>query len=163
VDRAIRTIKDGVGLDKKQLLNASIILNLVEYYNNTPLRAFFNKFTLSEVENDIELESWYIRQQDSKLIDVLKKQNNASLHKYKKGNVLLIHLPNEKTNQRFQKRRRNFDQLAIFVQYVNGNCQVELVKNNNKTEIIPIYYTQFLCDSLYTLPERYFRVFLSSL
>jgi hypothetical protein len=57
IDRAIRTIKDGVRINKKLLLLPSIVLKIVEYYNNTPNKAFFNYFTPTQVNNDKEIEA----------------------------------------------------------------------------------------------------------
>jgi hypothetical protein len=153
VDRVIRTIKDGVGLDRELLLFPSIVQKIVNYYNNTPHSAYKNKFSPIQVQNDNELESWFIRQQKAKLLEVLK----ITKHTYKPGNILLIHRPVNKTSDLFRKRRRNFDELATFIQYVHGNVQVEL--KTKKVEILPIYYTKFVCDTKNDLPTDYRYLF----
>jgi hypothetical protein len=43
------------------------------------------------------------------------------MFKYEPGNFLLIRRPTNKTNELFAKRRRNFDQFAIFKNYYHGN------------------------------------------
>jgi hypothetical protein len=70
VDRVSRTIKDGVGPNKKLMLDPNIVLQVENYYNNSPHGAHENKFTPKDVQNDPELESWYIRTSRLKLHDV---------------------------------------------------------------------------------------------
>jgi hypothetical protein len=154
VDRAIRTIKDGagLGLDKRYLLYPSVVLKIVEYYNNTPHSAYKNKFTPYQVQNDLELEAWYIREQQLRLFDSLKLQQK-SFQRYQPGDVLLIHRPLGKTTELFRKRRRNFDELALFEEYDHGNVKVRLWKTQ-RYAIIPIYYTKFICHGV-DLPARY--------
>jgi hypothetical protein len=159
IDRAIRTIKDGVGINKKLLLLPSIVIKIVEYYNNTPHKAFFNYFTPTQVNNDKEIEAWYIRKQQRKLTDILLLQQRHHF-KYQPGNILLIHLPLSKTPQRFSKRRRNFDMLASFIEYVHGNVKVKILNNMNDEVIVPIYYTIFVSVDLEHLPLQYKRLFL---
>jgi hypothetical protein len=149
VDRVIRTIKDGVGIDRELLLFPSIVQKIVNYYNSTPHSAYKNKFSPKEVQNDYELEGWYIRQQQSKLLKILK----ITKHTYKPGNILLIHRPVNKTSELFKKRRRNFDELATFIQYTHGNAQVEL--KTKEVVILPIYYTKFVCNNKNELPPDY--------
>jgi hypothetical protein len=153
VDRAIRTIKDGVGLDRELLLFPSVIQKIVNYYNNTPHSAYKNKFSPKQVQNDNELEAWFIRQQKARLLEVLK----ITKFTYKPGNILLIHRSVNKTSDLFRKRRRNFDELATFIQYVHGNVQVEL--KSKEVVILPIYYTKFVCDSKDDLPIDYKYLF----
>jgi hypothetical protein len=178
VDRAIKTIKDGCGLDKIVLLYyPEIVLQIVDYYNNTPHAAYKNKFTPQEVQHDHELEAWYIRTQQLKLYDTLLQQQD--LHKFEFGDIVLIHRPLGKTDEAFKKRRRNFDELATFIRYVDGNVEVKLFKLNERDEdveqqqeeeiqqsqpgekkkkkivkkkdksiiILPIYYIKFICDA----------------
>jgi hypothetical protein len=135
VDRAIKTIKDGCGLDKIVLLYyPEIVLQVVDYYNNTPHAAYKNKFTPQQVQNDYELEAWYIRTQQLKLFDALLQQQ--SLRKFKPGDIVLVHRPLGKTPESFRKRRKNFDELATFIRYVEGNVEVKLFKLNERDEIV---------------------------
>jgi hypothetical protein len=152
VDRVIRTIKDGVGLDKHYLLYPSIVLKIVEYYNNTPHSAYKNKFTPQQIQNDLELEAWYIREQQLRLFDALQLQQK-SFQRYQPGDVLLVHRPLGKTKELFRKRRRNFDELATFVGYDYGNVKARLWKSQ-RFIILPIYYTKFVCHAM-QLPTKY--------
>jgi hypothetical protein len=162
VDRAIRTIRDGVGLDRELLLLPHVVQDVVDYYNNTPHKAYMNKFTPTQVQNDKELESWFIREQQMRLTDVLKLQN-LKFGNYEPGNVLLIHITRQKTRKMFEKRRRNFDNLAIFHRYVHGNVMVEPLNENLQPGkhyiIIPIFHTQLASKSLNNLPLQYKKLF----
>jgi hypothetical protein len=143
VDRAIRTIRDGVGLDRELMFFLHVVQDVVDYYNNTPHKAYKNKFTPTQAQHDGELESWFIREQQMHLLDVLKIQD-THFGKYESGNVLLIHIERQKTKKLFEKRRRNFDNLAIFHRYVHGNVMVEPLNVNFKPGkqyiVIPLFH-----------------------
>jgi hypothetical protein len=113
VDRAIRTIRDGVGLDRELMILLHVVQNVVDYYNNTPHKTYKNKFTPTQAQHVRELESWFIREQQMYFLDELKIQD-THFGKYNSKNVLLIHFERQKTKKLFEKRRRNFDNLAIF-------------------------------------------------
>jgi hypothetical protein len=72
----IRTIKDGIGINKRLSLVVSVVMKIVEYYNNTQHKAFLNYFTPTQVNSDKEIESWYIRKQQRKLTDTLLLQQS---------------------------------------------------------------------------------------
>jgi hypothetical protein len=158
IDSAIRTIKDGVGENRELLLKPEYVLQIVDYYNTTPHTAYKNKFTPQDVQEDRELESWYIRRQSSRLLEIKRMQ--TQFMQYKRGNVLLIHLPLAKSNLAFRKRRRNFDELALFYDYSHGNVRCTLLNETLvkalKTAFItiPIYYTKFLCESVEHIPHN---------
>jgi hypothetical protein len=154
VDRAIRTIKDAVGVSKHLLLFPSLIEEIVYYYNNTPHKAFKNIFTPYEVQNDKEIENWYIRQQQARLLNTLKIQR--LIPRYKHNNVLLVHLPLDKTPNRFKKRRRNFDEVGQFLEYANGNCVVQL--SDKSVVTVPIYYTQYMAENSDQFFEKKTRI-----
>jgi hypothetical protein len=168
VDRAIKTIRDAIGIDRNILLYfPEIVLQIVDYYNNTPHSAYKNKFTPQQVQNDPELEAWYIRTQQMKLYDVLQRQQK-SFRRYNQGDLLIVYRPLGKTDEVFKKRRRNFQELAMFFRYDHGNVVVRLLKYDGATasnEItLPLYYTKFVCDGPtfreYGVPQAY-RQFLS--
>jgi hypothetical protein len=155
VDRVIRTIRDALGLEKQLILQPNIVQQIVSYYNDTPHTAFENKFTPTQVREDRELESWYIRKEQNKLLKIVRRQRDAGFHGYVPGNVLLIHKPTEKTRERFKKRRRNFDEFAIFKRYYNGNVVVETVNNHGVEIVLPIFFTRLVYDNIQDLPNRY--------
>jgi hypothetical protein len=66
----------------------------------------------------------------------------------------MIHIPENKTNERFKKRRRNFDELGVFQGYTHGNLMVTRLKNNALTNL-PIYYTKYLAESIDKLPKDF--------
>jgi ABC-type microcin C transport system permease subunit YejB len=77
---------------------------------------------------------------------------------------LLIHLNEQKTEQKFDKRRRNFDQLAYFIRYDFGNvvCRPVVVTNEGSqitvTNIfvtIPIYFTKYISRDINSIPIAY--------
>jgi hypothetical protein len=98
-----------------------------------------------------------------RLSSIIKKQKE--LLNYKKGNVLLIHIPLDKTGLSFKKRRLNFDELAVFENYHHGNAQVKLLNETlikqlkTRWILLPIFYTYRLSNSLNELPEKYIKYF----
>jgi hypothetical protein len=150
VDRAIKTIRDGVGADPELLLYYPIVAKMVYFYNNTPHSAYKNKFTPQQVQNDRELEAWYIRTQQLKLFDILQLQ--LPFMKYKPGDLLLVHLSLAKTQSKFRKQRRNFNELATFIMYDCGNVVARLLKTGEDVTL-PIYYTMFISSG--AIPQGY--------
>jgi hypothetical protein len=143
-------------LNKQLLLQPAIVQKIVNYYNDTPHTAFDCRFTPRQLQNDRELESWYIREQNT-LIKVLRKQRNANFHDYHPGNVLMIYKPTNKTRDLFKKRRRNFDEFAIFRRYYNGNVVVETLNQPGIEIVLPIFYTKFVYDKIQDFPDYYRR------
>ena len=75
----------------------------------------------------------------------------------------MVHIPKDKTPQRFDKRRRNFSDLAIFINYKNGNVVCELLDQflfKNPVIQIPIYFTKFVSENIYSLPSIYEDIFI---
>jgi hypothetical protein len=158
VDRAIRTLKDAVGLDAELLLDANVVKTIVEYYNNTPHLAYKNKFTPQQVQKDLELEAWYIREQQMRLLDAMEKQ--SVFRRYEPGDLVLVYRPIVKTSKKFGKKRGNFSELARFIKYDHGNAKVELCKQDGdeiiaigKPFTLPIYYIKFISDDGVFPPE----------
>jgi hypothetical protein len=88
VDRAIRTIRDMLGDDFNKFLNPQDVSKAVDVYNNTPHRAFNYLFTPTEVQNNKDIEEFFIRENLYKLDDVRNKQIEAGFLIYKPGNIL---------------------------------------------------------------------------
>jgi hypothetical protein len=163
VDRVIRTIRDIIGMKTIRLLNPEIVQHVVDIYNETPHSAYFHKFSPAEVQNDLEIEGAYIRYQQERLKEIKRKEDEAGLLSYKPGNILLVYIPKEKTQIKFDKRRRNFSDLATFVGYKNGNVVCELMDKllfKNPVIELPIYYTKYLSEDEYTIPTDYKEVFI---
>jgi hypothetical protein len=173
VDRVIKTIRDAIGVDKNILIYfPEVGMQVVEYYNDTPHSAYKNKFTPRQVQYDNELEAWYIRTQQLKLIDTLRLQHKF-FPRYNNGDLLIVYRPLDKTDEKFKKRRKNFQELAVFVKYDgHGNVTATLLTPEGKPGAVggitlPLYNTKFLCDAesfkRYGIPEAYKQFLLLSI
>ena len=91
------------------------------------------------MHTDIDKEWEYIRQKTEELNDAKLKQYQHGLFNYKPGDRIRIHLEYSKTNQLFDKRRRQFDREGTFIRYINGNCLIQLDNGHNIE--VPIYFT----------------------
>jgi hypothetical protein len=141
---------------------------IIEIYNNTVHSAFSNKFTPTQVQDDFKLEAQFIRE-SQELSDAVDRQRlHAGYLEYEPGDILMVHLPLEKTNYKFQKRRRNFEELAKFFSYKGPNAIVELLHPypwespkmpGFSRAIIPIYYTKFLAKTLDDYRQKYNDIF----
>ena len=160
VDSVIRTIRNAAGLNPNALRDDQIIQRIVKYYNDTPhVGLLINpqtgiNYTPRDMQDDINLEWAYIRQKDKELQKVTKKQEMSNLTKYKRGNVLRLHLNWAKTKMKFKKRRMVYENIGVFDKYVNGNCKV-YVLNINKFAEVPIFYTDKIADSVHSIPDNY--------
>jgi hypothetical protein len=165
VDSIIRVMRNLCG---KDFTDRNVFFNVLNIYNNTVHSAFDNKFTPRQVQEDIELESAYIRMKQQQLENAELKQTVGGMSNYQPGNVLLVHIPFEKTRQLFKKQRRNFSALATFVGYDGGNAVVSLLKpipllaksNANPEGLvsniaIPIFYTKIIALDINGIPDEY--------
>ena len=85
----------------------------------------------------------YIREKTEELNDTKKIQKEKGYHGYKQGDRLMVHLNYSKTNERFAKRRKQFEWLATIIQYQNGNCLIKLDQAvGNPLVEVPIYFTK---------------------
>ena len=169
VDVVIKTIRNAIGYRK---LNVAQVQEIVDYYNFTPHRSLrlmgnngYYYATPAEVQDDEELEWQYIRQCDEKLLEVMKYQQVYGLTKYQRGNILMVRIDLGKTADKNEKRRRYYDRLGEFVEYVHGNVRVILNKpvliglNNVNEVIIPIYNTKYVSKNKASIPVEVIRVY----
>ena len=169
VDVVIKTIRNAIGYRK---LNKEQVQEIVDYYNFTPHRGLrlmgsngYYYATPAEVQDDEELEWQYIRQCDEKLLEVMKYQQAYELTKYKRGNILKVRIDLGKTSDKNEKRRRYYDRLGEFIEYVHGNVRVILNKpvligiNDVNEVIIPVYNTKFVSKNKGSIPEEVIRVY----
>lgn len=189
VDAVIRTLKNAFGMDDRRLGDNNLMQQMVNYYNNTPHTGLRMKnydyqdidmedyigsgvlapkqpkwiyYTPTQMQNDIDLEWQYIRMMRNKLQTIKEKQCLKGLLRYKRGNIILVHLDRGKTNIKHEKRRRVFNEIAEFLSYNNGNVLCKLLKPyNNETALIevPIIYTKFVCSSISNLNQDYIKYF----
>jgi hypothetical protein len=166
VDRATRTIRDILGENRYALFDTNVVKAAVERYNNSPHIAFNNEFTPKEVQMNPDLEAYYIRQQMLILNDVKDLQIEEGFFNYQRGDVLLIHLSETKTEKKMDRKRRQFNRLAEFMDYENGNVKCCLlirhagviVSDKSKPIVIPIFYTRYVAPSIKNLPREYHQL-----
>jgi hypothetical protein len=157
VDRVIRTIKDKIGENAALLLDPNIVAAAVKEYNNTPHAALLGEFTPNQVQHSTEMEEYFIRENQMILERMNNNQAGAGYFKYQKGNILLIHIDLSKTQQKFRKQRRVFNQLAEFIEYEHGNVKCKTLNTNSSfgEVVIPIYYTKLISMDRNSIPEEY--------
>ena len=166
VDSFIRTLRNAAGLDERVLTNNNLVQQLVDFYNNTPHNGLPKDkdgihYTPYEAQNNPDIEWQFIRAMDRKLRDVQKRLHDYGYDKYKKGNILIMHVPKQKTSLAMKKRRRNFDELGMFIKYDKGSVMVKWLTNKNQAAPIrvPIFYTKKIANSMDKIPDRYKKFF----
>lgn len=160
VDSVIRTIRNAFAdriLDFSDPRKMSVIVTM---YNRTPHLAFKNEYSPSDVQANPEIEGQYIRYQTHVLERIIEEQRRKGLMNYDPGNILLIHLDLSRTIHSMDKRRRQFNELASFVRYENGNVVCELLRKYPDLSVIevPIYYSEKVAESINELPERFRKI-----
>jgi hypothetical protein len=167
VDRVIRTIRDMVDRlgPSASLLNENLVQEVVKLYNHTKHCSYTNKFTPTQAQYNPEVETWFICKQESKLADI----DLSSFKGYEEVDFLLVHMPYREINY---KRRRTFNELAIFRGYRGGNVLVELCipstkLKNNKIKyplyVLPMWCTKYVGSSIEDLPDvvkNYYNYYL---
>jgi hypothetical protein len=162
IDRAIRTIRDRIGENPRELFYDDIVNKVVYEYNNTPHSAFGYRFTPFEVQSCPDLEECFIRENLYKLDEAKAKQEQAGFFTYNKGDVLIIHQDQSKLGLGI-KNRRTFNRLAIFNYYEHGNVNCNVLQEitnkdytiNKAPIVVPIYYTKFIADGVEDVPKKY--------
>ncbi|KAA6373154.1 MAG: hypothetical protein EZS28_031319 [Streblomastix strix] len=138
VDSVIRTIRNGFGNDSEKFAVNDLMQQMVQMYNQTPHSAYDNKFTPEQANSNHDIEGIYIRQQQNQLFEIKKQQKKQGLMSFSPGNILMIHLDYSKTGHHFVKQRRNFNELAEFIRYSNGNVVAKLLKPYSDVNIIEL-------------------------
>jgi predicted metal-binding protein len=128
---------------------------IVYKYNNTIHKSLFNRFTPNEAQHNSMIEHVFIMEKTLELEEV--KEAISYTHNYNPGDILLCHILTKECIH--AKRRRNFDTLAIFINYEHGNTLVQLY-NTTQEIVLPIYCTKFLCKSIERLNTDEKRTFL---
>ncbi|KAA6393583.1 MAG: hypothetical protein EZS28_010889 [Streblomastix strix] len=138
-DSVIRTIRNAFGQDDRLFSNLKLMQQMLEINNDTPYGAFDNKFIPKQVNSLQELEGYCIRKNDKKLREVKLDQKDQGFTRYKPGNIQMIHVDYLRTKHRYMKQRRNFNELAKFIKYDNGN--VEWNRAPTELAVIPLPLT----------------------
>jgi hypothetical protein len=116
---------------------------IVHKYNNTIHKSLFNRFTPNQAQHNSMIEHVFIMEKTLELENV--KEAISYKYTYDPGDILLCHIPTK--DRIYAKRRRNFDTLAIFINYDHGNALIQPY-NTNQNIVLPIYCTKFLCKSI---------------
>jgi hypothetical protein len=157
------------------------IAKVADIYN-TPhdalkTEAIKTPLTPAQVEANHDLENLFIRENQKRLETVKRMQEEEDLFRFVKGNIIMVHLNQERTTLTFMKVRRNFQYLAEFLSYEHGNVRCRLLGNvsaivnagetdksntfdpKSKVIIVPIYYCKFVSTNLKSLPETFKNYF----
>ena len=168
VDSVIRTIRNAVGYRN---ISEEQLSQIVNYYNNTKHSG--TGFTPIEMMEDIDKEFYYIRKCNERLIDVKKRLSETireagGATRLKQGNVVIVHLELGKVAGKFEKKRKTYDRIGVFQEYLNGNVRVrisppvQISSGRWRNDVlVPEYAVRFVADSIDTLPEKYKRTFYS--
>ena len=86
----------------------------------------------------------------------LEKINSRELlqPKLTPGSIVMVHLSNSKTSDKFKKRRRNYNILAMFLEYEGTSTIVTKLTEQPKPDgtinvlKVPTFAVQFICRSL---------------
>jgi hypothetical protein len=160
IDAVTRLIRDGFGKNINEMYDNTKMQQMVEYINNSVNRS--TKVTPAEMEAYPELEYAWIRNCQAKNDEIKQLQKLDGLLDYKYGDILLVSLDLMKTKNKFTKRRRCFNELGMFQQYLNGNVVVHLLDPTlNAIEIpvqIPIYFTKFCAKNKSQIPQSLLNV-----
>ena len=168
VDSVIRTIRNAAGLSNQILNKNKYVQQIVFYYNNTPhkgLPIYKDGIHMTPTEMQFGNPDWewvYIRQKDKELKEVKERLKKDGYYKYEKYNILMVHLDKGKTQHMFDKKRRNFEDLAIFNRYVNGNVEWYLLTGapeENHMITVPVFYTKKIAKDKTKIPDEYKHLF----
>ena len=159
VDNVIRTLRNMFNGDVNRMLDNNEMQKAVTYLNNSINRS--TQLTPAEMEKYPQLEETWIRRVRQNNNTVKEKQEERGLFNYKLGDILFICLDKNKTNNKFDKKRRNFELLGSFLDYVNGNVAINLLGKtfeSTRTIVVPIYYTKFCAHNIASIPDNVFKV-----
>jgi len=152
VDAVIRTLRNALGENNQVLISNPIIMQQLVYHYNYNKEHKFTRITPAEFHGNIDAEYGYIEMMKHEL----KKINSRELlqPKLTPGTIVMVHLSNSKTSDKFKKRRRNYNVLAIFLEYEGTSAIVtRLTEQPNPDGTInvlkvPTFSVQFICRSL---------------
>jgi hypothetical protein len=143
-----------------------IVQREVQTYNISPHRALqigTRILAPASVEQNPDMEGVFIRRHARENSEIIGKQVRGGLFDYERGDILHVHVNfvDERKLIRVveRKRRKQFNFIAQFVEYVHGNARCfvlcKRVPVKDKEQVLPIYCTRFICHDLRELPEKY--------
>jgi hypothetical protein len=156
----MRTIRDGFGQNIETMRDNIEMQRMVDYLNNSVNRS--TKLTPAEMEYYPELENAWIRRCQLINEQVVRRQRLEGLWNYQYGDIILISIDTSKNSLKFEKRRRCFDKLGVFQQYLNGNVVAFLLDYTlQPIEIpvqVPIYFTRFCAKNKRLIPQTLLNI-----
>ena len=168
IDSVIKTIRNAIGYRN---INEQQLSQIVNYYNNTKHNG--TGFTPIEMMEDIDKEFYYIRRCNERLIDVKKRLSEdlreaGGATRLKQGNVVLVHLELSKVAGKFEKKRKTFDRIGVFQEYIHGNVRVKVSPPVQISSglwrddvLVPEYAVRYVAEDIDSLDEKYKRTFYS--
>jgi hypothetical protein len=150
LDRCVRTIRDAIGY---RSLTIDQIQQVINYYNHTYHKGI--DCSPHEMMQNMDFEWQYIRNCQEKVRAVNAFYRRAGVSDYQRGNILVLHLDYSKTNNKFEKQRRYWNEYGVFIAYEHGNVKVGIMDGNIMQAItVPVYYTRKIAtDTLHIPPE----------
>jgi hypothetical protein len=161
VDRVIRTIRDQVGYRR---ISEQQLQQIVNRYNNTYHRSI--DCTPLFMQQNPDIEDQYIRWNIRKLDKVDNKLSRLGFYNYTaskakteeerrtNGDLLLLHLDESKTANKYRKKRGYWNQIGRFIQYVSRSACEVYVKSMRKNIVLPLYFTMKVDPNVVNL-DRY--------
>jgi hypothetical protein len=122
VDNVIKTLRNMFNGDVSRMVDPEEMQNANKYLNNSI--NCNTQLTPTEMEKYPQLKETWIRRSRVNNNIVKEIQEERGLFNYKLGDILFICLDKNKTKNKFDQKRRNFEYLASFLDYVNGNVAV---------------------------------------
>jgi transketolase len=124
VDNVIKTLRNMFNGDVSRMLDPEEMQKAVKYLNNSINRN--TQLIPSKMEKYPQLEETWIRRVRENNNAVKEIQEEMGLFNYKLEDILLICLDKHKTKNKFDKKRRNFEILESFLDYIKGNVAANL-------------------------------------
>ena len=132
IDRVILTIR----LYAKKL-NTDDIQTVVDYYNNRKHRIINCPPAVMMEDPTGELN--YIARCQRELEAANQRFKELGILDYKKNDIVMIHVDESKTKEKFKKKNRVFHKFGKFYQYLEGNV---IVNTKKKFYVVPMYCTR---------------------
>jgi hypothetical protein len=145
--------------DLNRMLDNNEMQKAVNYLNNSINRR--TQLTPAEMEKYPQLEETWIRNVRQNNNAIKEKQEERGLFNYNLEDILFINLDKNKTNNKFDKKRRNFEILGSFLDYVNGNVAINLLSKTfeaPRSIVVPIYLPKFCTLNIGSLSDNVFKV-----
>ena len=132
IDRAIRTIRTYANK-----LNTDDVQTIVDYYNNQKHRMI--KCPPAVMMEDPTGEWNYIARCQRELEATNERLKEKGILDYKYGDILMLHIDESKTKDKYKKKNRVFHKFGKFIKYHNGAVHVN---TKEKIYTLPYYCTR---------------------